>query len=93
MFSTGGDEVNLECYADDLETQQILNSTGQTLDQALNTFTQSTHGALTKLGKVGVIKEGETGGCISYSPACAHHRVIDMVLDHNLTLTSDTVVM
>ena len=58
IFSTGGDELNLDCYTNDTETQQILQATGTTLEDALNTFTQSTHGALTKLGKVGVIKEG-----------------------------------
>lgn len=58
MFSTGGDELNIPCYTDDVETQQILNSTGQTLEQALSTFTQSTHGALAKLGKTAVVWEG-----------------------------------
>ena len=58
MFSTGGDELNVPCYTDDAETQQILKSTGQTLEQALSTFTQATHGALAKLGKTAVVWEG-----------------------------------
>ena len=58
LFSTGGDELNLNCYTNDTITQEALKSTGQTLEEALNTFTMSTHGALTKLGKVGVIKSG-----------------------------------
>ncbi|KIP03087.1 glycoside hydrolase family 20 protein [Phlebiopsis gigantea 11061_1 CR5-6] len=57
MFSTGGDELNIPCYDADAETQQILNSTGQTLEQALSTFTQSTHGALATLGKTPVVWE------------------------------------
>ena len=74
LFSTGGDELNIPCYTADAETQQILNSTGQTLEQALSTFTQSTHGALEKLGKTPVVWE-------------------EMVLEHNVTLSNETVVM
>ena len=59
LFSTGGDELNIPCYTQDNETQQILNSTGQTLEQALDKFTQATHGALAKLGKTPVVWEGE----------------------------------
>ncbi|KIP03090.1 glycoside hydrolase family 20 protein [Phlebiopsis gigantea 11061_1 CR5-6] len=56
LFSTGGDELNLECYTNDTATQEALAATNQTLEEALNTFTMSTHGVLTKLGKTGVIK-------------------------------------
>jgi hypothetical protein len=59
-FSTGGDELNTECYANDTETLQILNSTGQTLQQALNVFIETTHGALEKQGKTPVVWEGKT---------------------------------
>ncbi|KAI0060417.1 N-acetylhexosaminidase [Artomyces pyxidatus] len=57
MFSTGGDEINVNCYTQDGPTQQILNSTGQTLGQALSKFTQTTHGALEALGKTPVVWE------------------------------------
>ncbi|KAJ3551626.1 hypothetical protein NM688_g4597 [Phlebia brevispora] len=57
LISTGGDELNTECYADDAETQQILNSTGSTLEELLSTFTQTTHGALQDLGKTTVVWE------------------------------------
>ncbi|KAJ7465078.1 glycoside hydrolase family 20 protein, partial [Mycena latifolia] len=73
-FSTGGDELNTACYAQDAETQMDLKKSGQTLEQALNTFTQATHGALATLGKTPVVWE-------------------EMVLEHNLTLSKDTVVM
>ncbi|OJA11058.1 hypothetical protein AZE42_07174 [Rhizopogon vesiculosus] len=53
-FSTGGDELHTDCYADDYPTQQQLNSTGTTLNDALNTFTQTTHGALISAGKTPV---------------------------------------
>lgn len=72
LFSTGGDEINTRCYADDAQTQRDLN--GRTLEQALDAFTQATHGALTKLGKTPVVWE-------------------EMVLNYNLTLSSDTVAM
>ncbi|KAK7689879.1 hypothetical protein QCA50_006518 [Cerrena zonata] len=74
FFSTGGDEVNTNCYAGDAETQSILNSTGETLEQALSNFMQTTHGALEKLGKTPVVWE-------------------EMVLEHNVTLSNETVVM
>ncbi|KAF8843280.1 N-acetylhexosaminidase [Paxillus ammoniavirescens] len=74
LFSTGGDEVHTSCYDADAQTQEILNSTGQTLDQSLSSFTQSTHGALEKLGKTPVVWE-------------------EMVLEHNITLSNNTVVM
>ncbi|THH02544.1 hypothetical protein EW145_g6734 [Phellinidium pouzarii] len=57
MFSTGGDEINTNCYADDTQTQAELNATGRTLEQALNVFTQATHGALRQLGKAPVVWE------------------------------------
>jgi hexosaminidase len=62
LFSTGGDELNLNCYAQDEPTQKILNETGQTIYQALDTFTEVTHGALLKEGKIPVVWEGNVSG-------------------------------
>ena len=62
LFSTGGDELNTNCYAADEETQAALNATGQTLEQALNTFTQVTHKALLDEGKTPVVWEGASYG-------------------------------
>ncbi|KAF8194284.1 N-acetylhexosaminidase [Mycena galopus ATCC 62051] len=73
-FSTGGDELNTECYTQDAQTQSDLKKSGQNLEQALNTFTEATHGALAALGKTPVVWE-------------------EMVLEHNLTLSNNTVVM
>ncbi|KAF8574222.1 glycoside hydrolase family 20 protein [Ramaria rubella] len=56
-FSTGGDELNVNCYTQDAQTQQLLNSSGQSLEQALNTFTQATHKTLEQLGKTPVVWE------------------------------------
>lgn len=60
LFSTGGDELNLPCYEQDGETQQILNATGETLQQKLETFVQTVHGGLKKLGKTPVVWEGKS---------------------------------
>ncbi|KAG2139125.1 glycoside hydrolase family 20 protein [Suillus bovinus] len=56
-FSTGGDELNTNCYVDDYLTQQQLNRTGMTLNGALDRFTQTTHGALIAQGKTPVVWE------------------------------------
>jgi hexosaminidase len=58
LFSTGGDELNIPCYDQDAETQQILNSTEQSLQQTLETFVQTVHGGLKSLGKTPVVWEG-----------------------------------
>ena len=60
LFSTGGDELNTNCYAIDAPTQAALNETGRTLEQALDVFTQATHKALEDSGKTPVVWEG---GC------------------------------
>ncbi|KAH6912581.1 beta-hexosaminidase [Coprinopsis sp. MPI-PUGE-AT-0042] len=55
LISTGGDEINANCYADDAETQAELKKQGKTLEQALDTFTQDTHKALHALNKTTVV--------------------------------------
>ncbi|KAI8986124.1 N-acetylhexosaminidase [Trametes punicea] len=57
LFSTGGDELNTNCYAIDEPTQAALNATGRTLEQALDVFTQKTHKALEVKGKTPVVWE------------------------------------
>ncbi|KAF7357392.1 Beta-hexosaminidase [Mycena sanguinolenta] len=56
-FSTGGDEVNANCYTQDNETQASLESTNKTFAQALDTFVQSNHAALRSVGKSAVVWE------------------------------------
>nr|BAM42836.1 beta-N-acetylhexosaminidase [Lentinula edodes] len=56
-FSTGGDELNTECYAIDESTQADLNTTGKTLEQALDTFTQTVQSVLEDSGKTPVVWE------------------------------------
>lgn len=46
----------MRCYANDAQTQRDLN--GRSLEQALDDFTQATHGALKNLGKTLVVWEG-----------------------------------
>jgi hexosaminidase len=61
MFSTGGDELNQNCYATDNETQEDLKSSGMTLEQALSTFVHANHEVLAQLGKTPVVWEGRFG--------------------------------
>ncbi|KAJ2919216.1 hypothetical protein MD484_g1274, partial [Candolleomyces efflorescens] len=74
FFSTGGDEINANCYRQDPQTQQDLAAQGKTLEQALDTFTQASHQALASVGKTPVVWQ-------------------EMLLDHNVTLSKDTVIM
>ncbi|TFY71905.1 hypothetical protein EVG20_g1110 [Dentipellis fragilis] len=57
MLSTGGDEVNTNCYNQDPETQQALNASGKTLTEALDSFVQATHTAVKAQGKTPVVWE------------------------------------
>jgi hexosaminidase len=56
-FSTGGDEINTKCYADDPQTQAALNASGKTFVQALDDFTQAEHKALRDVGKRPIVWE------------------------------------
>ena len=58
LMSTGGDELNTNCYGQDAETQADLKSAGQTLEQALDVFTQKTHAAIEAVGKTPAVWEG-----------------------------------
>ncbi|KAL4256946.1 Beta-hexosaminidase [Pleurotus pulmonarius] len=55
FFSIGGDEINTNCYNNDAQTQTDL--AGRTFEEALDTFTQATTGALKETGKVPVVWE------------------------------------
>ncbi|KAF9533274.1 beta-hexosaminidase [Crepidotus variabilis] len=57
LFSTGGDEINQNCYTQDAQTQADLAASGKTFEQALDSFTQATHAELKKLGKTPVVWE------------------------------------
>ncbi|KAF8512648.1 beta-hexosaminidase [Hysterangium stoloniferum] len=57
FFSTGGDEINQNCYAQDSATQRQLDNNKQTFEQALFEFTRRTHKVLTDLGKTPVVWE------------------------------------
>ncbi|OCH86979.1 N-acetylhexosaminidase, partial [Obba rivulosa] len=56
MTSSGGDEVNLPCWAEDKETQADLARTNITIEQALDSFIGEVQGVLKKNGKVPFIK-------------------------------------
>ncbi|KAI0754519.1 N-acetylhexosaminidase [Daedaleopsis nitida] len=57
LMSTGGDEVNLRCYAQDPATQADLMASGRTIEEALDVFTQKTHGAIMAEGKTPAVWE------------------------------------
>jgi hexosaminidase len=56
-FSTGGDELNTNCYDKDEQTQNDLKASGKTFEQALGAFVQATHKALEDVGKTPVVWE------------------------------------
>ena len=58
LFSTGGDEINARCYADDAQTQAALVAGGQTVEQALSDFVGVTGDAVRGVGKRVVVWEG-----------------------------------
>ncbi|KAF8315602.1 N-acetylhexosaminidase [Clavulina sp. PMI_390] len=57
LFSTGGDEINANCYNTDNATQAELASKGITFDQALSDFVVNGHAAVRKAGKTPVVWE------------------------------------
>jgi hexosaminidase len=57
-LSTGAHELKTNCHATDYVTQQQLNGTGMTLNDALNAFTQTTRGALFANGRMPVVWGG-----------------------------------
>jgi hexosaminidase len=66
LFSTGGDELNKNCYDKDAQTQSELSSQGKTLEQALDTFIQATHKPLHDQNKTAVVWEGLSAVCASH---------------------------
>ena len=56
-FSTGGDEINAKCYADDPQTQQALSASGKALEQALCSAWTKSSKALKGVGKTAVVWE------------------------------------
>ncbi|THH09831.1 hypothetical protein EW145_g1735 [Phellinidium pouzarii] len=57
LFSTGGDEVNEKCYAQDVQTQADLESAGLDLDGALDIFLKAEHAVVRAQGKTPIVKE------------------------------------
>ncbi|CAE6448085.1 unnamed protein product [Rhizoctonia solani] len=57
LFSSGGDEINAKCYAEDEETQKQLQSQGLDFEGALDVFTNQTHKAIRDAGRTPVVWE------------------------------------
>lgn len=82
----------MNCYAKDPQTQQDLNASGQTFEQALDVFTQATHGVLKKARKTPVVWEG-VFVCELCLVSVLMRLWTEMALDHNVTLANNTIVM
>ncbi|KAI5123101.1 hypothetical protein M0805_001457 [Coniferiporia weirii] len=57
LFSTGGDEVNANCYTQDAQTQADLAHSGLSFDQALDVFLKAEHAVIRAQGKTPIVKE------------------------------------
>ncbi|KAG8730538.1 N-acetyl-glucosamine-6-phosphate deacetylase [Ceratobasidium sp. 414] len=57
LFSTGGDEINANCYAQDRSTQNELKEQKIPIDDALDKFTNVTHAAVRSAGRTPVVWE------------------------------------
>lgn len=58
MVSSGGDEVNLACWADDEETVEDLRRKNVSIAQALDVFIGEVQGVFKRYGKQPFIKSG-----------------------------------
>jgi len=56
-FSTGGDELNTNCYSGDAKSVQLLAASNQTLEQALTPFVLSTHATVHAANKIPTVWE------------------------------------
>ncbi|KAG9046317.1 N-acetyl-glucosamine-6-phosphate deacetylase [Tulasnella sp. UAMH 9824] len=56
-FSSGGDEVNFNCYAHDAQSQAELKLSKKTLEKALSSYVEQTHSVITGTGKTPVVWE------------------------------------
>ena len=92
LFSTGGDELNTNCYTNDEPTVAALNASGLTFEEALSEFTVATHSALEKIGKTPVVWEGKLNSDWTQASQ-ADLGVKEMVLDNNVTLSPSTLVL
>ncbi|KZO96763.1 glycoside hydrolase family 20 protein [Calocera viscosa TUFC12733] len=57
LFSTGGDELNINCYVNDTLTQEALSASGQNLSEALSTYVLGTHDTVRASGKTPAVWE------------------------------------
>ena len=91
-MSSGGDEVNLPCWADDEETQTDLRRRNITIADALNEFVEGVQSIITAHRKTPFIKSGVIFRSDLRDPnSLTCH--LDMVLTHNVPVVNDTVVV
>ncbi|EJU02943.1 N-acetylhexosaminidase [Dacryopinax primogenitus] len=56
-FSTGGDELNTNCYVNDTVTQDALTASGKNLSEALSMYVLGTHDTVRAAGKTPAVWE------------------------------------
>ena len=57
FIHAGGDEVNRQCYADDAETQNALKASGESIDDAVTRFANTTTTSVLQAGKTPIVWE------------------------------------
>ena len=91
LFSTGGDEINSRCYADDAQTQRDLD--GRTLNQA-SMLLRRQH-----MARSGNLARRQLCGKVRHTCLLIVRVTEDlclgteMVLNYNLTLSNDTIAL
>lgn len=83
--------MNTGCYSRDAQTQQDLKNSGKSLEEALSDFTQATHASLLALNKTPVVWEGQH--LLVSSLVLLIKRGVEMVLEHQVSLSNNTIVM
>ena len=58
LFSTGGDELNTNCYVNDTASQAAMQETGRNFTDSLSYFVTQMHDTLRANGKTPVVWEG-----------------------------------
>ena len=93
LMSTGGDEVNLPCWEEDMETITDLNERNITIADALDEFVVAIQSILKENGKTPFIKSGKPRDCSNFTLMRRLRLHVDMILTHNVPVTNDTVAV
>ena len=92
LFSTGGDELNTNCYVNDTIFQDALMAANETFYGALNTYVLGTHDTVRAYGKTPVVWEGESVIRIIRTKTIEKVSVEMLLMDY-VELGNDTLIM